>query len=266
MVDDVNKKGLLLETADGNGEIASSLGKPLGNSNDGGVLSLGEGSRSDDFELEYRTAMPLILSGSPRLGNSLFAAKEFYLAYQQTGVCNAGHTALPDAELLQMRDFHVEPCIACGICDVPPYRCPFSESDDSDGLFSRLLRAPFITITAPVYFYAMPSRLKGFLDRFQSWYNRRLGKDPIMLDLPKRPAYIILVAGRSVGNKLFDSMLISLKYALRVFNFIPQEPLLLRGLDGPQALQGKAEYRVAVARMGRSAAETLRQSNASPHA
>ncbi|MCA1946290.1 MAG: NAD(P)H-dependent oxidoreductase [Desulfovibrio sp.] len=138
------------------------------------------------------------------------------------------------AERLSLRSACVLPCLGCQRCALPPGGlCVQSPKDQSAQLFAPLLTAPAVCFAAPIYFYHLPSGFKAFIDRAQSFYARRERGDAVMRALPPRKAYVVLVAGRTRGERLFEGALLTLKYFLEPFNITLADPCLLRGVDQP---------------------------------
>lgn len=194
---------------------------------------------------------PAILSCSPRPGgNSDHAAKLF--ARGVGGVMGA------EARVEYLRRFRVEPCVSCYRCKHDPRRaCYLSDMDHSGRLFSMLMNAPYLFLSSPIYYYHVPAQFKAWIDRSQCHFIRKQDGDQQLLSLPRRKAYVCLIAGRSQGDKLFEGSLLTLKYFLNVFNFEMQEPLLLKGLDESGALERSATSITALEQMGRFAAEDM---------
>ncbi|NLW82085.1 MAG: flavodoxin family protein [Desulfovibrionales bacterium] len=179
--------------------------------------------------------IPLVLSLSPRPeGNSDSAAEHF-----------ARSLAGPST-FLRLRDHVVAPCTGCGAC-AKSGRCVFADGDHAEGLFASLDAAPMVMLAAPVYFYHLPAQAKAWIDRAQSRYlSGRFGQGII------RPAYIVLVAGRTRGVHLFAGIMPTLRYFLQVFDFSIQGTVHLRGLDGPRDLLANEKALEAVAALARS--------------
>lgn len=123
----------------------------------------------------------------------------------------------------------------------------FADGDHAEGLFASLDEAPMVMLAAPVYFYHLPAQAKAWIDRAQSRYlSGRFGQGTL------RPAYIVLVAGRSHGENLFAGIMPTLRYFLQVFDFSIQGAVHLRGLDGPGDLRANENALGAVAALARS--------------
>jgi multimeric flavodoxin WrbA len=160
---------------------------------------------------------PLIMSLSPRAGgNSDHAAALFARSLDR------------QLRPVFLRDRQIEPCTGCGSC-AEDGRCWIGE-DWAEELFLRLDRAPGLVLTAPVYFYHLPSQAKAWIDRAQARYMAR--QSGLRTPDAVRCAYVVLVAGRTRGENLFAGILPTLNYFLQVFDFRIEKTLFLRGLDG----------------------------------
>lgn len=190
---------------------------------------------------ELATA-PLIICASERRGNSLDAATMFAGTFASALKKEPGKS--PPVQVLQLNRYHIAPCTDCGLCaqsgktSCKPPPCPHQRTDDSAGLFERLIATPLLVLVAPIYFYHLPARLKALIDRCQYYYNIPLPTDP---GKAKRKARVVLFAGRPQGEQLFTGSLLSLKYALSCLNFSLDEPLLMRGIDQPEDFRSSAK-------------------------
>jgi multimeric flavodoxin WrbA len=189
---------------------------------------------------------PVVFLCGPRAGGNSDAAGRAFAA----GLARAGHTPW----IIALRDHSVAPCRGCGACAGPAHRCVLDRpGDDAAELFAALDAAPVAAFAAPIYFYHVPALFKAFIDRAQRRYEIRQAEGPG--ETPDRLAYPLLVAGRPRGERLFEGALITLKYFLWPFGFLPGPATLLRGLDAPGDLAGDAEALAAVEAAGEAAGE-----------
>lgn len=187
-----------------------------------------------------------ILACSARAGGNTDLAADLFAQ----GIREGGGSA----RILRVRDLAVSPCTACGLCGQGAARCPEGARDNSEPLFQALLTAPLVCFASPIYFYHLPGILKLLIDRGQFYYSLARRGDARLESLPRRKAYAVLAAGRSTGERLFEGSLLTLRYFLEPFRIEPAEPLLLRGLDGPDALARAPGTQQAVLDYGRAAA------------
>jgi len=161
-------------------------------------------------------SLPVIMSLSPRGGGNSDQAADFFARCLHGG-----------SHVLRLRDHHVEPCTGCGACAVDGV-CRMSGEDAAEELFARLDQASGLVLTAPVYFYHLPSQAKAWIDRAQCRYMARQGGRAAG---SVRPAYVVLLAGRTRGEKLFEGILPTLRYFLDALDFRLEGTALLRGID-----------------------------------
>jgi len=192
-----------------------------------------------------RPTDPMVLTCSPRAGgNSDTAAKQFSQAVRDAG---------GECEVMRLRDYIIMPCMGCWFCEKELGHCALDEKDQAKLVFNRLLKASFVFISSPIYYYHVPSPLKALIDRSQSYYMRRKKGDPTITGLPARKAYVCLVAGRERGEKLFDGALLSLKYFLKDFNITIAETLLFKGVEAAGDLAGDESRLGQIYEIGRKA-------------
>ena len=126
-----------------------------------------------------------------------------------------------------LRDHALDPCTGCGAC-AEDGLCRIG-ADGAEELFTRLDAACGLVLTAPVYFYHLPSQAKAWIDRAQARYLARQCGRGVSGSI--RPAYVVLLAGRTRGENLFAGILPTLRYFLEVFDFKIEGTALLRGVD-----------------------------------
>ena len=191
-------------------------------------------------------ATAAIFACSPRAGgNSDLAAALTRDALKSVGAA---------CELFTLRRFNIAPCVGCHICEQDQSgACFLTGRDQSVELFTPLLTADVVFLSAPIYYYHLPALLKSFIDRGQSYYIRKSRGDAVLTSLPRRKAWPLLVAGRPRGEKLFEGSLLTLRYFFSAFNFELGEPLLLRGVDELDDLRNNQEKRERIVAWTREA-------------
>lgn len=183
---------------------------------------------------------PALLCCSPHAGGaSDLAGALFARAAREAGSPVATHF---------VRELGVVACLGCGACARgPAHACPLSDGDRAEDWFRIMRQAPFVAFAAPIYFYHAPAMFKALIDRSQRHYELAASDAAGTRDLPRRPAYVLLVAGRKTGERLFEGLLLTLKYFLAPFGLEMAEPLCLRGLDRAEDLGNDARARAAIA-------------------
>ncbi|ABB37586.1 NADPH-dependent FMN reductase [Oleidesulfovibrio alaskensis G20] len=193
------------------------------------------------------------ISCSPRAGGNSDKAAELFAD---------GFAAAGGADILHLRRYDIRPCTSCYRCEHDPDGWCFLEDMDQSACIFRLLQeAPALHFASPVYFYHVPAHFKALIDRTQRFWLLRERGDARMLQLPRRKAWVTMIAGRRRGEKLFEGSLLTLKYFLKSFNIDMQEPLLLTGLDDAEALERQPETLQQITAYGRQAAEAFLRSD-----
>lgn len=158
----------------------------------------------------------LIINGSPHVGGATDA------------LVQAACQGVRDYRLMAIRDYVFAPCAGCDYC-AGTGKCRLAR-DQAQEIFAAILSARALIVVAPIYFYALPGLLKGFIDRAQLYWHHPTGQTT-------RPAAAILAAGRKKGENLFSGSLLSLKYFLQPLSFNLKSSLLLRGIEHRQKLE-----------------------------
>ena len=222
-----------------------------------------------------------LLSCSPRAdGNSDLAARLFGLGFRHSLREAFGESAIaPDiGEPVLLRRRRVIPCVACDACGTiargltastlslealagrgpgalkAPFGCPLTRQDESAALLRALAEAPSLCLVSPVYFYHLPARLKGLIDRLQCFWSLRRHNVGGWTPEGGRVCRLILLGARERGEKLFAGSLLTLRYALEPLGVLLAEPLALYGLDGPDDLAARPGDQDALREYGKEAA------------
>ena len=197
---------------------------------------------------------PLLLRCSPRMGGNCDTAADAFLrgaglvserGESDThffGSKSSSGLSLPVADV-SLRDHPVLPCLSCGQCSrFLEKPCPLESKDGSSFLLRFLREAPALCFVAPIYFYHVPAHLKALIDRSQSqWAFSESSSASRLREREKRRAWVVLVAAREKGDKLFEGSLLSFKYWLKTFGIDLASPLCLYGLDQPGDLAANTE-------------------------
>lgn len=173
-----------------------------------------------------------IFGCSPRpSGNSDFMVHNFV-----QGVRSAGG----QADVHFLRDYTIIPCNVCHHCaEDPQSQCILASRDDVETIFQHMLQARIVFFAAPIFFYHIPAKCKGLIDRAQSrWVQReKVRKQGLWTANPNPKAAIVgLVAARARGDKIFEGSMLTLQYFLDLFDYRIAESCRLTGYDGPEDL------------------------------
>lgn len=86
-----------------------------------------------------------------------------------------------------LRDYRLNPCLACGYCRNHENQC--FQKDDGDELIKKIVAADVFVLATPVYFYSLSAQLKMLIDRmFSREYEIRESRQ-------RKKAYLILTSG-----------------------------------------------------------------------
>ncbi len=186
--------------------------------------------------------------GSPRRqGNTATLMKRAV-----DGATDAG--AVVDEIIL--RDYNISPCLEIYGCKKEG-ECVIK--DDFQAVRDRVLACRGVMIATPIFFYTVSAHLKMFMDRCQSLWIKKywIDQTPFNQWTPVRKGLLISV-GATKGKKLFDGMLLTMKYFFDVFDMKMWDTLLIRGLDLAGDVLAHPEYMDEAYQKGRAFAEAVR--------
>ncbi len=128
-----------------------------------------------------------------------------------------------------LRDMKMSPCLEIYGCKKDG-ECAIK--DDFAKVRDALLSADGIMIASPVFFYTVSAHTKILMDRCQSLWVKKYWIDQ---ESPgkreRRKKALVISAGATRGKKLFDGMLLSMKYFFDVLDAEVWDTLLFKGLD-----------------------------------
>jgi multimeric flavodoxin WrbA len=168
----------------------------------------------------------LALYGSPRReGNT-----STLLSHSVKGAREAG----ADVEEIHLSELKISPCLEIYACR-DTGRCIIQ--DDFQPLHDKLLTCDALMLSSPVFFYTVSAHTKIFMDRCQALWAKKylVEKAPFGIRQPARKA-LFISAGATRGQKLFDGILLTVKFFLDTLDMEVWKSLLYRGLDGPHDL------------------------------
>ncbi len=108
----------------------------------------------------------LILSGSPRKGNSDRLCDEFARGAREGG--NA-------VEKIRVAEKNVAPCRACYYCKNHGGKCVLQ--DDMGDILQKIIDCDVLVLSSPVYFYSVCAQLKIVIDRTVARWTEIADKD-----------------------------------------------------------------------------------------
>ncbi len=172
------------------------------------------------------------LYGSPRRkGNTAALLKKAVAGARDAGA---------DVEEFVLRDLKLSPCLEIYGC-LQAGECAIK--DDFQVVRDKILEAQGLMLASPVFFYTVSSHTKILMDRFQSLWVKKywVDKTPPEQQTNARKGLFISV-GATKGKKLFDGMLLTIRYFFDVLDMELWKSLLYRQLDFQDDVLKHPEY------------------------
>jgi len=166
-------------------------------------------------------AKVLAIYGSPRRnGNTALLLQKAVQGAKEAGA---------DVEEIFLRDLKMSPCLEIYGCKKDG-RCIIK--DDFQGVYDRILSCEGLMLASPIFFYTVSAYTKILMDRCQSFWVKKYWVDKIPFGKidPKRKG-LFIAAGATKGKRLFDGVLLTVKYFFEGFDAELWRNLLYRGLD-----------------------------------
>lgn len=135
-------------------------------------------------------------------------------------------------EFVSLNTLNIRPCQACGGC-LKDGVC--IREDDMTPLYQKTDMADRVFFVSPIYFYALNAQLKAYIDRFQALWARKYILNRPHRTNELRTGHLISCAATN-GNKLFSGATLTIKCLCDTLDLHYGEALLLRNLEGPDAL------------------------------
>jgi multimeric flavodoxin WrbA len=174
----------------------------------------------------------IALYGSPRRkGNTATLLKKAVEGARDAGA---------DVEEIVLRDLKLSPCFEIYGC-LQAGECAIK--DDFQKVRDKILDAQGLMLASPVFFYTVSSHTKILMDRFQSLWVKKywVDKTSSHQQAITRKGLFISV-GATKGKKLFDGMLLTIKYFFDVLDMELWQSLLYRQLDFQDDVLKHPEY------------------------
>jgi multimeric flavodoxin WrbA len=187
--------------------------------------------------------------GSPRRkGNSATLLKRAVAGARDAGA---------NVDEIVLRDYKISPCLEIYGCKKEG-ECAIK--DDFQAVRDRILAARGLMIASPIFFYTVSAHVKILMDRFQSMWVKKywIDQTPFNAWTPTRKGFVISV-GATRGKKLFDGMLLTMKYFFDVLDMELWDSLLCRQLDFEGDVETHPEYLEAAYQRGRDFAAAVRE-------
>lgn len=179
----------------------------------------------------------LAFYGSPRIGgNSSILLSKFI-----EGVRESNRYQIHE---ITLRELNISPCLEIYKCKETG-RCIIN--DDFQKIYDLIVNADTIALASPVMFYAVSAHTKILMDRCQSFWAKRY---ILNITEKEKDGYFFCV-GATKGQKLFDGILMSVKYFFDTFNCKLKESILVRGVDDKGEILKYPEYLNAAYELGK---------------
>jgi len=134
-----------------------------------------------------------------------------------------------EVEEIVLRDLKMSPCLEIYGCKNAG-ECQLK--DDFQTARDQILASQGLMLASPVFFYTVSAHTKILMDRFQSLWVKKYWIDETRKGQPNTQRKGLFIAvGATKGKKLFDGILLSLKYFFDVIDMELWKALLYRGLD-----------------------------------
>ncbi len=134
-----------------------------------------------------------------------------------------------EVEEIVLRDLKMSPCLEIYGCKNAG-ECRLK--DDFQTARDQILASQGLMLASPVFFYTVSAHTKILMDRFQSlWVKKYWVNGTRQGQTGTRRQGLFIAVGATKGKKLFDGILLSLKYFFDVIDMKLWKALLYRGLD-----------------------------------
>ena len=162
-----------------------------------------------------------------------------------------------EVEEIVLRDLKMSPCLEIYGCKNAG-ECRLK--DDFQTARDQILASQGLMLASPVFFYTVSAHTKILMDRFQSLWVKKywIDKKPNGQPTTQRKGLFIAV-GATKGKKLFDGILLSLRYFFDVIDMNLWKTLLYRGLDFEGDVLKFPEYLDEAYAAGRGFAKAIRE-------
>ncbi len=139
-----------------------------------------------------------------------------------------------------LRDCKMSPCLEIYGCKKDG-ECAIK--DDFQAVRDRILAGKGLMIASPIFFYTVSAHVKILMDRCQSLWVKKYWIDKVAYGMwePARKG-LVISAGATRGKKLFDGMLLTMKYFFDTLDMELWDSLLCRELDFEGDVDKHPEY------------------------
>lgn len=164
--------------------------------------------------------------GSPRKGgNSDILLDKIISGAKETGA---------EIKCIYVRDLRIGGCLECGGCD----KTGICIIDDAmQDVYQLLQDADVIILSAPVFFYGLPSQTKALVDRTQAiWSKRILEKSNNALKTYDSGRGYMISIGATKGQNLFEGIELTAKYFYDALDMEYEGGLFFKKIEEKKAI------------------------------
>ncbi len=201
--------------------------------------------------------MPKILAiyGSPRRnGNTSLLLKSAVDGARAVGA---------SVDEVILRDLKISPCLEIYGCKQTG-RCVIQ--DDFQRIYDQMLQCQGLILASPIFFYTVSAHTKALMDRCQSlWVKKYWLKKPILAADAAPRKGLFIAAGATKGKKLFDGVLLTVRYFFDPLEMDLWRALLYRGLDFEGDVSKHPEYLEEAYAAGRDLCLALAEESSMSH-
>jgi len=141
-----------------------------------------------------------------------------------------------EVEKVAVSELKIHPCLEIYACRKDG-ECAIK--DDMQQLYEKLLEADYIVFASPIFFYGLTSQAKAIVDRCQALWVRKyvlgMGKEDRRI---RRGVFISV--GATQGERLFDGVVLTVRYFFDAIGVKYAGDLLIRGIDGKAKIREHA--------------------------
>ncbi|MGV8074367.1 MAG: flavodoxin family protein [Syntrophobacteraceae bacterium] len=190
----------------------------------------------------------LAIYGSPRRnGNTSYLLRQAVKGAREAGA---------QVDEVVLRDLKMSPCLEIYGCKKSG-RCVIQ--DDYQELYDKLIACKGLMLASPIFFYSVSAQTKIFMDRCQSlWVKKYWIEKAIFGQWEVKRRGLFIAAGATRGTKLFDGVLLSIKYFFDVLDMDLWRSILCRGVDLEGDILQYPEYSQEAHQAGRDMVNAIR--------
>ncbi|HEY92522.1 MAG TPA: flavodoxin family protein [Dehalococcoidia bacterium] len=176
--------------------------------------------------------------GSPRIGSNTDSLLDKAL--------DGAREHNVDIEKLVIDKLKISPCKEYYGCKLTG-ECVID--DDMREIYPKLIEADCVIVASPIFFYGISAQLKAVIDRCQALWCR---KHVLKQEMPNSNRNGALIAvGATKGKKLFNGVVLTIRYFFDAIGVKFADELLIRGVDNKGEINEHPEALTAAYELGK---------------